>query len=245
MHKRWHNILRRCFTSRRDGMKQTDYNSYNARRRIPSNTYIRTRSRSPKRTPTYRPSQRTHSGSRYTYANKRTRANSQYARVPNRSGYTPRSETQKRSGQGQTFDESTPHAKSLGALNLVGVLNSFYTIRSTVKDIRTSLERLDDAMDSAYQMFEIARGFVKSGAAERSRPQLQLVPPSNSKRGRSRPPTSSKRSPGSNQVNDAAPFAGIFDQVDIGQLMSMLQSPFIQGFVKQMFQQGLGGSRAK
>ena len=45
----------------------------------------------------------------------------------------------------------------LSSLNLANILGHFLTVRSVIKDLSTSLERLENILDSLYQMFEIAQ----------------------------------------------------------------------------------------
>lgn len=119
----------------------------------------------------------------------------------------------------------------LSSINLVSILNSFYTIRSTVKDLRVSLEKLDRAMDSAYQMFEIAQSLMKNGqpnAMNEHRPPLQLLPPPKSRT--SQPERMSGRP---KQKTDDHPLAGLFENIDIGQIIGLMQSPLVQGLLKQ------------
>lgn len=128
--------------------------------------------------------------------------------------------------------------KSLSSINLVSILNSFYTIRSTVKDLKVSLEKLDSAMDSAYQMFEIAQGVLKQQQSRKRRPPLQLLPPvPNNRMSRQRRPPGGFNQPSQEKPDDAeAPLAGLFENVDIGQIMAMMQSPLVQGLLKQFLQ---------
>lgn len=127
--------------------------------------------------------------------------------------------------------------KSLSSVNLVSILNSFYTIRSTVKDLRVSFEKLDSAMDSAYQMFEIAQGVMRRQPSTNRRTPLRLLPPPPGRT--SRPNRTSgdldKRAKSDSGAEDN-PLAGIFENVDIGQIMSLLQSPLVQGLLKQFAQ---------
>lgn len=129
-------------------------------------------------------------------------------------------------------------SQPLSTINLVSILNSFYTIRSTVKDLRVSLEKLDSAMDSAYQMFEMAQGFMKneqSNVTPEHRPPLQLLPAPKSRTAQPRRTSE----PAKKKTDDAnAPLAGLFDNIDIGQIIGLMQSPLVQGLLKQFMSGG-------
>ncbi|WP_169835584.1 hypothetical protein [Novibacillus thermophilus] len=110
----------------------------------------------------------------------------------------------------------------------MSILNSFYTIRMTVKDLRVSLEKLDSAMDSAYQMVEIAQSLFNNQSSGKGRPPLRLLPPDN--RAPKRRDKKSERRQSDDQLS------GLLDNVDVGQLMTLMQSPFVQNILKQIFQ---------
>lgn len=133
--------------------------------------------------------------------------------------------------------------KSLSSINLVTILNSFYTIRSTVKDLRVSLEKLDSALDSAYQMFEIAQGVLKNGHPHKRRPPLQLLPPANNRTSPGKKLSGNVHPPSQKKSNDGeSPLDGLLDNVDFGQIMALMQSPMVQGLLKQLFQGEQAGS---
>ena len=159
------------------------------------------------------------------------------------SKYKPTSRTRNRRNpkyRNQPIKASTDTSsilKSLSSINLVSILNSFYTIRTTVKDLRVSLEKLDSALDSAYQMFEIAQGVFKSQQSDKRRPPLQLLPPAKNRTSQQKKlagtdlPSSQKKS-----SNPESPFEGLLDNIDFEQVMAMMQSPVVQGLLKQLFQ---------
>lgn len=135
--------------------------------------------------------------------------------------------------------------QSLSSIDLVSILNSFYTVRSTVKDLRVSLEKLDSVLDSAYQMFEIAQGFINRESSRPRRPPLRLLPsPGN----RSSQAYRRRESPGqterpSEDVQSDNPLAGIFENIDMEQIISLMQSPLVQGLLKQFSEGNSGTSR--
>jgi hypothetical protein len=129
----------------------------------------------------------------------------------------------------RTPTNSTP----LSSLNLANILSHFLTIRSAIKELSTSLKRLENILDSLYKMFEIAQTFLAQQQRSPGRPLLRLVPP--------RP---QKKSPfgwredesqsGDSPSNPPAPFPG---NIDINQIMALLQSPLVQNLLSQWIQQ--------
>lgn len=141
-----------------------------------------------------------------------------------------RSHQRKHSARRPSTAQATPESilRSLSSINIMSILNSFYTIRMTVKDLRVSLEKLDSAMDSAYQMVEIAQSLFNNQPSSKGRPPLRLLPPDNRvPKGRDK---KSERQQSDNQLS------GLLDNVDVGQLMTLMQSPFVQNILKQIFQ---------
>lgn len=132
-------------------------------------------------------------------------------------------------------------ANALSSINLVSVLDTFYTIRSTVKDLRVSLEKLDNTMDSAYQMFEIAQSFLNGQATSRRRSRLQLLPPPNRGTFQQRPPLGGEES--TRDAPNGGSLADAFKQIDMEQIMGILQSPLVQNMINQFLQNSESSSK--
>lgn len=123
--------------------------------------------------------------------------------------------------------------KSLSSINLVNVINTFYKVRMTVKDLRVSLEKLDNTMDSAYQLFGMVQNTLAHQRGHQHRNSSNLLPfPNQDQASRDKKESESSR----DNHEETSPFAGLLDQVDIGQLMALVQSPMVQEIIKQFMQ---------
>lgn len=172
------------------------------------------------------------------------RTRSQVKNLPKRTSHIKHSRsvanTRRKNRNSRSKVQSQPDSliPSLNSLNLVRILNSFYTIRSTVKDLRVTLEKLDRAMDSAYQMFEIAQGFI---GTERSRSgrrtPLRLLPsPNRTSNQPSERNGMPQTSPDNDEQADNNPLAGLLQNIDIEQIFTIMQSPIVQSILKQLAQ---------
>lgn len=155
-----------------------------------------------------------------------------------RSGSIGNTRRNNRHSQSNVQTQPTSLIPSLNSINLVSILNTFYTIRSTVKDLRVTLEKLDRAMDSAYQMFEIAQGFIGNDRSRSGgRSPLRLLPSPNRM---SNPPNRTndmpQSAPDNNNQEDNNPLAGLLQNIDIEQIFAMMQSPIVQNLLKQLAQ---------
>ncbi|GAA5345696.1 hypothetical protein CLV97_11775 [Planifilum fimeticola] len=125
------------------------------------------------------------------------------------------------------------NSNPLSSLNLANILSHFLTVRSVIKDLSTSLKRLENILDSLYQMFEIAQTFMAQKQREPGRPLLRLVPPRTQKKspfgwGEDDSPS------GDSPSNSPVPFPG---NIDINQIMALLQSPLVQNLLSQWMKQ--------
>ncbi|MCS1350970.1 hypothetical protein [Mechercharimyces sp. CAU 1602] len=81
---------------------------------------------------------------------------------PRRSTPTPRY-------QAQSPQLPTTKDKSLSSFNLASLLGNFFTIRSTVQDLSSSLQRVEKMFDSTYQMFEFAQKYFNNQDGQSTR----------------------------------------------------------------------------
>ena len=127
----------------------------------------------------------------------------------------------------------TVNPSPLSSLDLAKIMNHFLTVRSVVKELSVSLKRLENIMDSLFQMFEIAQTFMVGKQRAPERPPLRLIPPRPSNK-----PLLNLREEESRSVdspsNSPAPFPG---NIDIGQILALLQSPLVQNLLSQWMQQ--------
>ena len=68
------------------------------------------------------------------------------------------------------YKTPTVNTGPLSSLNLANILGHFLTIRSVIKDLSTSLKRLENILDSLYQMFEIAQTLMAQKQRTPGRP---------------------------------------------------------------------------
>lgn len=113
----------------------------------------------------------------------------------------------------------------LSSLNMANILSHFLTVRSAIKELSTSLQRLENILDSVYQMFEIAQTFMAQQQRAPGRPPLRLIPPRT-------PKNSPLEQEGVSPSGDSP-----LGNIDIGQIMALLQSPLVQNLLSQWMQQ--------
>lgn len=131
------------------------------------------------------------------------------------------------------YKTPTVNTGPLSSLNLANILGHFLTIRSVIKDLSTSLKRLENILDSLYQMFEIAQTLMAQKQRTPGRPPLRLIPPRNTKKSFSGLREDESHS-GDSSSNAPIPFPG---NIDINQIMALLQSPLVQNLLSQWMQQ--------
>src|SRR5690606_40723671 len=89
----------------------------------------------------------------------------------------PRKRKRKKAAKSERLPAVGP--APLSSLNLANILSHFLTVRSMIKELSTSLERLENILDSLYQMFEIAQTLMVQRRRTPGRPFLRLLPPRN------------------------------------------------------------------
>lgn len=145
---------------------------------------------------------------------------------------------------------------NLKTLDMAKILNGFFTFRTTLKTLSSSIQQMESIMDSTFHFFDLAQGFFPRNRLsqafpprshqERSRghsddsrliddievPDLQLPFATNNRKS-----TRNNRTGfGNNSGGGEFPFANILQNLDIQQVMNMLQNPMIQRMLSQMLQ---------
>ena len=59
-----------------------------------------------------------------------------------------------------TMINHSPILPAFSSLNISKMLSHFMTFRSTIRDLSSSLQRMEKMLDSAYQMFEITQNII-------------------------------------------------------------------------------------
>ncbi|SDC45607.1 hypothetical protein SAMN04488112_10885 [Melghirimyces thermohalophilus] len=122
-------------------------------------------------------------------------------------------------------------SQDLSSLDVSKMISGFYTLRSTLKDLSSSLQRLESIMDNAYSMFEIANHLVdRRRTGPRFRPPLRLIKPSRKTEEEEDIP----------QLNlpplEDPPGEGPQPSFDLSQVMKILQSPFVKQLINELLQ---------
>ena len=119
----------------------------------------------------------------------------------------------------------------LSSLNLANILSHFLTVRSMIKELSTSLKRLENILDSLYQMFEIAQTLMVQRRRTPERPLLRLLPPRTQQS-----PSGWQQGefPSGDSPDSPASFPG---NIDFNQIMALLQSPLVQNLLSQWMRQ--------
>ncbi|PTM58669.1 hypothetical protein [Desmospora activa] len=130
--------------------------------------------------------------------------------------------------------QSTNQSKKI---DLSSVINGFFTFRTTVKDLSLSLQRLENIMDNAFRMFEMATGWMGQRRPGR-RPPLRLIRPRQElDEDIPRLDLPLDDSPGMGRRQTGGnPLAKMMENVDMTQLFKLMQSPIVQQLLKGMMQ---------
>lgn len=153
----------------------------------------------------------------------------------------PRQTRKPRPRQKQSRAKPVPRQskKNSSKLDLTTLINGFFTFRTTVKDLSLSLQRLENIMDNAFKVFDIANNWVGQQRSPWRRPPLRLVRP------RQEPdediprldlPPDGPPGMGGGQQSGGNPLGKLMENVDMGQLFRLMQSPVVQNILKGMMQ---------
>lgn len=132
---------------------------------------------------------------------------------------------------------STPqnNQTDLNSINLTKIINGFYTLRSTLKDLSQSLHRMERIMDNAYQMFEMANQFMgQRRSPSRFRPPLRLVKPNRHEE--EEIPRLNLPPPNPDPEGNTQSSPNPLQQFDFSQLIKILQSPLFKQILSQLMQ---------
>jgi len=139
----------------------------------------------------------------------------------------------------------------LSSINIAKILSGFLSFRSSVKDLRQSIQKIESMMDSAYQMFEVASKVM----SQKSRGKSDFP---------SLPPGESPFSPFSVKETEKNPFPSFMDEeedipvirlpeppgpgpfssfpglpflqnLNLQQIFSLISSPLVQRFITNLF----------
>jgi hypothetical protein len=126
----------------------------------------------------------------------------------------------------------------LSSKNLAQLLNGFLVFRSTVKDLSQSLQKVENVIDSALGMFEIASRFNRQSSLGRSEPS-PMLPPFNQEESQRihqedddipviHPPAELEN------AEPDLPFPPFLKQIPLAQILALLQSPLVWRWLSEL-----------
>lgn len=113
------------------------------------------------------------------------------------------------------------------------MLSHFMTFRSAIRDLSSSIQRMEKILDTTYQMFEIVQSVMK----KRQQPIQSLLPPNPESQSPLEPNEDYPliNLPAENESPSAPSFSKLFSQIDPNLFIQILQSPMIQRLISQLF----------
>lgn len=132
----------------------------------------------------------------------------------------------------------------LSSISLAQMLSGFLTFRSTVKDLSTSLQKMESIMDNTYQFFHLAQQFMgKKSIFQNQRRPLFPFPKNPGNSNSTDLSLPNEEIPvihlPNNMGNITNPLLGrLLQNLDLNQIMSLMQSPFIQKMISNLFSRG-------
>lgn len=140
---------------------------------------------------------------------------------------------------------TTLPAPPLSSVNIAKILSGFLTFRSSVKELSQSIQKIENIMDSAVQMFEIASKVIRQNHSNMPLPlppgEQTFLPLSSRKRSKDRSFEFSDEDipiidfPELDERYPAAPGSSIFSNINWQQILSLISSPFVQRLITQLF----------
>lgn len=127
----------------------------------------------------------------------------------------------------------------LSSINIAKVLSGFMSLRSTVQDLSQSIQKIENMLDSTYKILELTNHISASNRRRRHRPFSMLAP---SRQEKKRPHPIKEEEipviewPDEEKPNPELPFAPLLQSINIGQIVEILKSPFMQKMIAQIFQ---------
>lgn len=126
-----------------------------------------------------------------------------------------------------------PILPGLSSVNTAKMLSYFMTFRSTVKELSSSLRRMEKMLDSTYQMFEIAQHVMNQ------KKNIQPLPFSSTPSTQS-PVPKNEEIPVIELPDDEEsppPLAEVLSRFNPRLLYDLLKSPIVQQLISQLFAQ--------
>lgn len=126
----------------------------------------------------------------------------------------------------------------LSSKNIAKLLNGFLVFRSTVKDLSQSLQKVENVMDSALGMFEMASRYNRQSF--RRPDPTPMLPPFIQEEGQRtlqvdddipviHPPA------GLENAEPGLPFPPFLKQIPLAQILALLQSPLVWRWLSDLF----------
>lgn len=141
-----------------------------------------------------------------------------------------------------TSRKKEPTPQKLSTPSLSTIISGFFSMRSTIKDLSDSLQRMEKIMDNTYRMFELATSLWGQRSGNRGRfprPPLRLIRPNpgphfSPEREEEIPQLNLPPEDGKNDGNPS--LARLFDNIDMSQILKVMQSPLVQQMLNSMIQ---------
>lgn len=131
------------------------------------------------------------------------------------------------------------YLSQLSSVNIAKVLSGFMSLRSTVQDLSQSIQRIENMLDSAYKILELTNQISAANRRRKHRP-FPMLAPSREQRMPSQPAEEEEipviEWPDEGKPDSEMPFAPLLQSINIGQIIEILKSPFIQKILAQIFQ---------
>ncbi len=129
------------------------------------------------------------------------------------------------------------YLSELSSINIAKVLSGFMSLRSTVQDLSQSIQKIENMLDSAYKILEFTNHISSANRRHRHRP-FSIPAPSRKERPK---PTIDEEIPviewpDEEKPNREFPVAPLLQSINIGQIVEILKSPFMQKMIAQIFQ---------
>jgi len=140
----------------------------------------------------------------------------------------------KRAIKKQPISENThrsPIVPGFSSLNISKMLSHFVTFRSAIRDLSSSIQRMEKILDTTYQMFEIVQNVMN----QRHHPPIQsLLPPDPESQHSFEAKEEFPLMKLPKEENESAPpFSQLLRQIDPNIIIQILQSPIVQRFLSQ------------
>lgn len=128
-------------------------------------------------------------------------------------------------------DHRSPILPAFTSVNISKMLSHFMTFRSAIRDLSSSIQRMEKMLDTTYQMFEIVHNVIK----HRHQPIQSLLPPELESPHANEPKDDFPfmNRPSENESNSPPSFSQLFSQIDPNFFIQLLKSPMFQRLISQ------------